>query len=220
MMSQPVFLFDLDGVIVDTAVYHYQAWKRLAQELGFDIDEEFNEQLKGISRVDSLHRILEHGQVVLTEADFDRWATQKNTWYLELIEEMTPQHLLPGVADFFSNCRTNGIRCGLGSASKNAPKILEKVGLLVAFDALVDGNSVSKSKPDPEVFLKGAELLGVEPARCIVFEDALAGIEAAEAAGMKSVGIGDPTVLTQATMVIPGFLNVTVNDILTKINNQ
>lgn len=216
-MQQPVFLFDLDGVIVDTAVYHYQAWKRLAQALGFDIDEEFNEQLKGISRVDSLQRILDHGGVQLSASDFDAWATRKNEWYLELIEQMTPAHLLPGVADFFADCQRHGIPCGLGSASKNAPKILEKVGLLQAFDALVDGNSVSKSKPDPEVFLKGAALLGVPPHHCIVFEDAQAGIEAAQAAGMKTVGIGDPSVLAKADIVIPGFAQITVSDLLTKI---
>lgn len=216
-MQKIVFLFDLDGVIVDTAVYHFQAWRQLANALGFDIDEAFNEQLKGISRVDSLKRILDHGGVTLSSEDFDHWAAQKNTWYLALIEQMTPAHLLPGVADFFAECKLHNIPCGLGSASKNAPKILEKVGLLHAFDALVDGNSVSKSKPDPEVFLKGAELLHAHPSSCIVFEDALAGIEAAQAAGMKSIGIGDPEVLTGADWVIPGFASISVSDVITKI---
>jgi len=216
-MQKTVFLFDLDGVIVDTAVYHFQAWRQLANALGFDIDEAFNEQLKGISRVDSLKRILDHGGVTLSPEDFDHWAAQKNTWYLELIEQMTPAHLLPGVAEFFAECKQNSIPCGLGSASKNAPKILEKVGLLDAFDVLVDGNSVSKSKPDPEVFLKGAELLHANPSSCIVFEDALAGIEAAQAAGMKSIGIGDPEVLTGADWVIPGFASISVSDVITKI---
>lgn len=216
-MYKPVFLFDLDGVIVDTAVYHYEAWKRLAQSLGFDIDEAFNEQLKGISRIDSLHRILEHGGMTLSPEEFTRCATQKNDWYLELIEQMTPAHVLPGVAEFFLDCAQQGIPCGLGSASKNAPKILEKVGLLDAFAVLVDGNSVSKSKPDPEVFLKGAELLGVAPNTCVVFEDASAGIEAAQAAGMKTVGIGDPALLAEADWVIPGFVSISVSDVLTKI---
>lgn len=216
-MQKTVFLFDLDGVIVDTAVYHFQAWKRLANALGFDIDEEFNEQLKGISRIDSLERILAHGGVSLSPADFNQWATQKNTWYLELIEQMTPEHLLPGVADFFADCKKHHISCGLGSASKNATKILEKIGLLNDFDALVDGNSVTRSKPDPEVFLKGAELLHVPPQACVVFEDAQAGIQAAKTAGMKSIGIGDPKVLAEADWVIPSFVSVTVQDILTKI---
>jgi beta-phosphoglucomutase len=197
------FLFDLDGVIVDTAVFHYQAWKRLANELGFDIDEEFNETLKGISRMDSLNAILKHGNVTLSDSVKDKYATLKNAWYLDLVEQMTPNDILPGIQDFFEEFKALNIKCALGSASKNAPKILEKIGLLSEFDAIIDGNSVSNSKPHPEVFLKGAEVLQLKNEECIVFEDAFAGIEAAKAANMKSIGIGSVEVLSNANLVLP-----------------
>lgn len=214
------FLFDLDGVIVDTAVYHYQAWKRLANELGFDIDEEFNEKLKGISRIDSLLLILEHGNVQLTEQEIQELATKKNEWYLELIDKMTPDEILPGVKDFFDDFKKVGIKCALGSASKNAPAILEKIGLLSYFDAIVDGNSVSKSKPDPEVFELGAKLLGLPNEKCIVFEDALAGVQAAKSANMKAVGIGDVKVLTNADIVISTFENLTTIELINKLQTK
>lgn len=204
-MARHAFLFDLDGVLVDTAVFHYQAWKRLTRELGFDIDEEFNETLKGISRMDSLERILNHGGVTLTQEEKDRYAGRKNDWYLELVNQMTPADVLPGVEDFLKAARSENIRIALGSASKNAPVILEKTGILSYFDAIVDGNHVSRSKPDPEVFLKGAEALQVSNEACVVFEDAYAGIQAAKAAGMYAVGIGEAEILSNADVVIPGF---------------
>lgn len=204
-MARHAFLFDLDGVLVDTAVFHYQAWKRLTRELGFDIDEEFNETLKGISRMDSLERILNHGGVMLTQEEKDRYAGRKNDWYLELVNQMTPADVLPGVEDFLKAARSENIRIALGSASKNAPVILEKTGILSYFDAIVDGNHVSRSKPDPEVFLKGAEALQVSNEACVVFEDAYAGIQAAKAAGMYAVGIGEAEILSNADVVIPGF---------------
>jgi beta-phosphoglucomutase len=198
-------IFDLDGVIVDTAVYHYKAWKRLANELGFDFTEEDNEKLKGVSRVRSLQLILEWGHVTKTEAEQEVLATKKNEWYVEMISHMTPAEILPGAKEFLETCRAAGLKTALGSASKNSMTILEKINLTHLFDAIIDGNKVSKAKPDPEVFLKGAEAVGVKPEECVVFEDAIAGIEAAKNGGMKAVGIGSPQVLTEADMVVPGL---------------
>jgi beta-phosphoglucomutase len=198
-------IFDLDGVIVDTAVYHYQAWKRLANELGFDFTEAQNERLKGISRMRSLELILEWGGIHKTAAEQQSLATRKNEWYVEMINQMTPQEILPGAKEFLEQVRSAGLKTALGSASKNSSTILERTGLLSLFDAIVDGNTVTASKPDPEVFLKGAAALGIAPAHCVVFEDAIAGIEAAKAAGMKSVGIGDRETLSGADTVVPGL---------------
>jgi len=198
-------IFDLDGVIVDTAIYHYKAWKRLANSLGFDFTEEQNEQLKGVSRVRSLELILGWGGVTKTPAEQEALATQKNTWYVDMISHMTPAEILPGAKEFVEACRAAGIKTALGSASKNSMMILEKINMLSLFDAVIDGNKVSKAKPDPEVFLKGAEAVGVLPAQCVVFEDAIAGIEAAIAGGMKSVGIGSPAVLGEANLVVSGL---------------
>lgn len=198
-------IFDLDGVIVDTAVYHYKAWKRLANELSFDFTEAANEKLKGISRKESLDLILGWGGVDKSEAERAELATSKNSWYVEMIAQMTPAEILPGTLEFLQALKTAGYKIALGSASKNAGFILEKVGLTSYFDAIVDGNLVTASKPDPQVFLKGAELLGIEPGACVVFEDAIAGIEAAKAGGMKVIGIGEPETLKGADLVIPGL---------------
>lgn len=198
-------LFDLDGVIVDTAVYHYRAWKRLANHLGFDFTEEENEKLKGVSRVRSLQLILEWGGVQKSEAEQAELAELKNSWYVEMINDMTPEEILPGAKEFLEAVRAAGLKTALGSASKNSGTILSKVGLLDHFDAIVDGNTVTASKPDPEVFLKGAEALGCLPAECVVFEDAIAGVQAALAGGMKVVGIGDAETLTGAHLVVAGL---------------
>lgn len=204
-MARHAFLFDLDGVLVDTAVFHFQAWRRLTKELGFDIDEEFNETLKGISRMDSLERILNHGGVTLTPEEKEAYAKRKNDWYLELVNQMTPADVLPGVKDFLKAAQSRNIKIALGSASKNAPVILEKTGILPYFDAVIDGNHVSRSKPDPEVFLKGAQALQVSNTECVVFEDAYAGIQAARAADMYAVGIGTAEILSNADVVIDSF---------------
>lgn len=198
-------IFDLDGVIVDTAVYHYKAWKRLANELGFDITEQQNEQLKGVSRMASLDLILQWGGITKTDAEKDELADQKNTWYVEMINKMTPAEILPGAKEFVELCTKAGFKTALGSASKNSMTILVKVGIDHLFDVVIDGNKVSKPKPDPEVFLKGAEELHIAAANCVVFEDAIAGIEAAINGGMHSVGIGSPEVLTRAQMVVSGL---------------
>lgn len=213
-MPIKAFIFDLDGVIVDTAIYHYQAWKRLANELGFDISEEFNERLKGVSRVDSLNIILEHGNLVLPEEEKTELASRKNQWYLELVSRMTPNDILPGVASFFAQTRQAGLKTALGSASKNAPMILERIGMTEAFDVVIDGTKVTKSKPDPEVFTKGADELGLPYAECVVFEDAVAGVEAGKRGGMFVVGIGSPDVLTQADLVAPSLEQLTVEAVL------
>jgi beta-phosphoglucomutase len=207
-------LFDLDGVIVDTARFHYIAWKSLANELGFEFTEKDNERLKGVSRMKSLDILLEIGQLTFTELEKEKLADRKNKLYVSYIEQMTPNDTLPGVASFLTGLSEKGIKTALGSASKNAPLILERIGLGHLFDAIVDGNSISSAKPDPEVFLKGAELLGVAPENCVVFEDAVAGLEAARNAGMPCIGIGDPEILNLADKVIPGFENFGVNDLI------
>lgn len=207
-------IFDLDGVLVDTAVYHYKAWKRLANELGFDFTEHQNEQLKGVSRMASLDLILGWGGIKgMSKEQKIELADRKNTWYTEMIGAMTPSEILPGARDFVIACRNAGLKTAIGSASKNTPTILQKLDLQSLFDAVIDGNSVSAPKPNPEVFLKGAEALGVSPADCVVFEDAVAGIEAAVNGGMKTVGIGSPDVLTKAEKVVSGLDKITVAEL-------
>lgn len=203
-------LFDLDGVIVDTAVYHFQAWRRLANELGFDFTEHQNEQLKGISRMESLELILNWGNVSLTEAEKVEWATRKNDWYLDLVKLMTPNEVLPGVAKFLTDLREAGIKIALGSASKNSKLILERINMLDYFDAIIDGNNITKGKPDPQVFLMGAEATNALPSECVVFEDAVAGVQAAKAGGMKAIGVGSVDVLTEADFVIATFDEMTL----------
>lgn len=191
-------IFDLDGVIVDTAKYHYLAWQRMAQELGVKFSEEENEQLKGVSRRGSIEKIMNWGGITLPEHEIEHWMKVKNEWYLEYVEAMNPSEILPGAAEIIAEAKALGLKISLGSASKNSQFILERVGLIQEFDALVDGNVVSASKPDPEVFLTGAKLLQLQPEECIVFEDAVAGVQAAKNGKMKVVGIGDEAVLHEA----------------------
>lgn len=198
-------LFDLDGVVVDTAKYHFIAWKELAAGLGFDFTERENELLKGVSRMRSLDILLNIGKITLREEEKLRLAESKNERYLRYVRRMTEDEILPGVARFLDELRRNGILIALGSASKNAPLILERIRLLDKFDAIVDGNAVTQAKPDPEVFLKCAELLKVKPEACLVFEDAQAGIEAALNGGMKVIGVGSPDNLSLADHFISGF---------------
>ena len=189
------FLFDLDGVIVDTAVFHFQAWRRLAQKLGGDFTEEQNEQLKGVSRVDSLKKIIEWTGATVSDEEFQTLMVEKNEWYLELVQGLGPQDALPGALNFLQTAYDQNMKIALGSASKNAPMILEKLGITPLFTAIIDGNNVVNGKPHPEVFLKGAEALGLEPSECVVFEDSIAGVQAAKTGGMSSVGIGDAETL-------------------------
>lgn len=206
-------IFDLDGVIVDTAVYHYKAWRQMANDLGFDFSELQNEKLKGVSRIDSLRLILGWGNVAKQEEEIQALAKHKNDAYLAMIEQMTPENLLPGAHDFLIAAKEKGYKVVLGSASKNARIILDKTGVLPLFDAIVDGNIVTASKPDPQVFLRGAELLNERPGHCVVFEDAEAGIEAAKRAGMHTVGIGSPDILHGADILVSGLNKITIADI-------
>jgi beta-phosphoglucomutase len=207
-------IFDLDGVICDTAKYHFKAWQRLANELGFDFTEEENEALKGVSRVESLNLILKWGgKDIRDEEEKALLAEQKNTWYLELIQNMKPSETLGGVEKFLIDLQKRGIKIALGSASKNSRMILDRIGLTHYFEVIIDGNSTSKSKPHPEVFLMGAEQLGVSPKNAIVFEDAEKGIEAAVTGGFYAVGIGKAISLDDAHIVIPGFEYIDLDEI-------
>jgi beta-phosphoglucomutase len=207
-------IFDLDGVIVDTAKYHFLAWKRLTDDLQITFTEQDNERLKGVSRMASLDIILEIGGKKLTPSEKNDLADLKNKWYLERIDRMTPEEILPGTLEFINELKGKNLKIALGSASRNTPIILDRVGLNNKFDAVADGNSVHKAKPDPEVFLKAAEMVGVEAGRCVVFEDALAGIEAALKAGMICVGIGDKRILKDAHMVVRGLHEMDLNKLI------
>ncbi len=199
------FIFDLDGVIVDTARLHYQAWRELAKELGFDFTPEDNERLKGVSRMRSLEILLEIGGIQVDEQEKHRLAEKKNNRYRQLIMKLTPDDMLPGAKEFLEQSRAMGLKLALASASKNTPLILERIGLEDFFDSVVDGNRVSKAKPDPAIFLTAADDLQVLPQQAVVFEDAVAGVQAAHSAGMKAVGIGKPDVLKQADLVVGGL---------------
>lgn len=205
------FIFDLDGVIVDTAKYHYLAWKKLANELGFEFNEEQNEAFKGVSRKRCLQLLLEIGEVDATQEQFDTWMIEKNEDYLSYIEKMDASEILPDVPKILDYLKSNNIPMALGSASKNAIPILKKVGLLSYFKVVVDGNNVTKAKPDPEVFLLAAKDIGVDPSDCVVFEDALAGILAANTAGMTSIGIGDAATLTEAQYNFNDFTEISTD---------
>ncbi len=214
------FIFDLDGVIVDTAKFHYLAWRKLANNFGFDITEDQNEQLKGISRVKSLEIILEWGKVNLSQDEFMEQMALKNDNYLSYISTMTKKDLLPGVSNVIDYLSENNIPFALGSASKNARIILEKTGLIQKFDAVVDGNDVTKAKPNPEVFLIAASQLKLEPENCIVFEDSVAGIQAANTAEMISVGIGEKDILNEADFIFSDFNEIKIDFINQLIMNQ
>lgn len=198
-------IFDLDGVIVDTAKYHYLAWKWLAEQRGIPFTEHDNERLKGVSRMRSLDIILEIGGLTLTDEEKEEMATRKNELYLEYIRRMDASEILPGAREYILALRDKGVRIALGSASKNAAFILERVGIGDLFDAVIDGTKVSKAKPDPEVFLVASDSLGLKPEECAVFEDAEAGVQAAKAAGIYVVGIGSREVLGEADEIVPGL---------------
>ncbi|MBU3200411.1 beta-phosphoglucomutase [Clostridium estertheticum] len=209
MRSIKAMIFDLDGVLVDTAKYHYLAWKRLAEELNIEFSIEDNERLKGVSRMKSLEIILEIGSITLDNDAKIKLADKKNIWYVEYISKLTPADILPGVIDFLKSIKINGLKIALGSASKNSMLILNNLKLTDYFDVIIDGTKVSSAKPNPEVFLKGALALEVLPCQCIVFEDAQAGIDAAINAGMYCIGIGSKNILKKANLVLSGFSNMT-----------
>ena len=217
-MSKKAFIFDLDGVIVDTAKYHFLAWQKLAQELGIEFTPEHNEELKGVSRVRSLDIILELGNVTASQEDKNKWLFQKNEDYLSYLVDIDESEILPGVLPVLHYLKDNNQLIALGSASKNARPILEKTGILPLFDAIVDGNDVSNAKPDPEVFLRAAQLLNAKNEDSIVFEDSVAGVQAANIANMTSVGIGDDKILHEAKYNFKDFTFIDVSFIEALIN--
>lgn len=212
-MKQAV-IFDLDGVITDTARYHYLAWKRLAESQGVHFDEAFNEHLKGIDRMGSLDLILASSARVYTPAEKLALATEKNEHYKELIALMTPGDLLPGAVQALDDCRAAGLKIGLASVSRNAFTVLDRLGITGKFDYVVDAGTIARGKPDPEIFLAAATALGVLPADCFGVEDAVAGVASIKSAGMYAVGVGDPQTLRQADVVIPGLAQFRLSDYL------
>jgi len=202
-MTYKAFIFDLDGVITDTAHYHFLAWKRLADRLGISFNEQDNERLKGVSRMRSLEIILEQSTKTYSLAELDAMAEHKNDDYKELIADITPRDILPGVAKIFAWLKANGYKIGLASASKNAAFVVERLGMTRDFDYIADAAKIPNSKPAPDVFLDVAKAFNLPPAVCVGVEDAAAGVEAIKAAGMFAVGIGDPAILHEADIVFP-----------------
>ena len=198
-------IFDLDGVLVDTAVLHHAAWQELATELGFLLTDEAAERTKGVSRLAALDIVLEAGGIDASDDDKASWATRKNARYVEMLADISPKDLLPGSLEFLHALGERGIARALGSASANAPAILQRLQIADCFEAVVDGTVVKDAKPNPAVFLKGAELLGMPNAVCVVYEDAAAGVKAAHAAGMYCVGIGTSANLPEADVVVPSL---------------
>lgn len=209
-------VFDLDGVLTDTAEYHYQAWKALGEKIGIPFDRAFNENLKGISRMDSLERILElgHKENDYTQAEKEVLASDKNEHYKELILEITPKDLLPGIKAFIEAAKARGLRLALASASKNGPVILERLGMTDYFEAVVDPSTLEHGKPDPEIFTKGAELLGLPAEECVGIEDAQAGIAAINAAGMFSVGVGSAESMKEADLFVESTADLDLDEIM------
>ncbi|WP_178990673.1 beta-phosphoglucomutase [Winogradskyella schleiferi] len=218
-MNKKGFIFDLDGVIVDTAKYHFLAWKELAKSLDIEFTEEENEQLKGVSRVRSLEKILAWGNKTISEELFQDLMGKKNEEYLSYISEMDENEILPDVPRVLNVLKEKQQPISLGSASKNARTILERVNLKSSFDAIVDGNDVSKAKPDPEVFLIAAKQINIKPEDCIVFEDSVAGVTAANTANMISIGIGSKSVLGHAKYVFKNFTEISDDFITSLIEN-
>ncbi len=196
------FLFDLDGVLVSTEHNHFLAWQRCAHSLGIDFTEKENELLKGVSRVDSLKKILELGAKTIPNAEFEALLQSKNEFYLDSIQELNQSNLLPGVLNLLNTAKELGILLGVGSSSKNANFILDKLGISTYFEVVIDGNGVTDPKPHPEVFLNGAKALGLPPELCFVFEDAASGIAAAKAGGFTAVGVGNPHIADQADIYL------------------
>lgn len=204
-MNYRGLIFDLDGVIVDTAKYHYLAWKEIAKELEYEFSEKDNERLKGVSRQKSFEIILELAGSTMDESSKESYCKRKNDIYVKYISELSKKDILPNVQEFLLDAREREYKIALGSASKNAIMILEKLEILDLFNAIIDGNQVTNAKPNPEVFLKAAYGLNLSPDQCIVFEDSFSSIEAAIQAGMKTVGIGEEDTLGAATIVMKSF---------------
>ena len=209
-------VFDLDGVITDTAKFHYIAWKNMAEKLGITIDEKFNEQLKGISRIESLERILEFGGKAdkYTQEEKEALAAQKNAEYVELLEELTPADILPGLISVLDQADALGMKSSIASASKNAPHILEKLGIKERFAHIVDPNTLIKGKPDPEIFIRAAEAIGITPEEAIGFEDAQAGIEGIKGANMFAVGVSVGEPLHGADLIVNSLEEIDLSKLI------
>jgi len=206
-------IFDLDGVIVDTARFHFKSWKRLADSLEIPFTRDDNERLKGVSRSDSLDIILSLGDNSISDEKKQELMDRKNEWYREYISHMTPNDILEGVTEFLVFLKRNNVKMAIGSSSRNTPLILDRIDLGDYFEAVIDGNKISKSKPHPEVFLNGAEAMELKPEQCVVFEDATAGVEAAHAGGMKCIGVGSPEILSDADVVISSFKDDKIHEL-------
>ncbi len=209
------FLFDLDGVLTDTSEFHYRAWKRLADEEGIPFDRADNEALRGVGRRESLEILLK-GRVISEEAA-QAWMERKNRYYVELVEQMTRENLLPGALELLGELRAAGLRIAIASASKNAGQVLERLQLRPWVDAVVDGNTPARSKPAPDLFLAAAQALGMPPADCVVVEDAAAGVEAGKAAGMRTLGLGPRERVGQADLVLPDLAGARLDEILKRL---
>lgn len=212
--SITAFIFDLDGVLVDTAKYHFLAWQKLGKKLGITLTKKDHEALKGVGRMESLQYILKTGKLVLDQHHKEDLAALKNNWYLDYVASMSPEEVLPGVRKFLERAKQSGIRLAVGSGSKNASYVLDHIGLDSYFTAVCDGNDIAHSKPHPEIFTCCCHKLDAAPEQTVVFEDAISGIQAAHAAGCLAVGIGDPVSLSEANQCIPGFLNISPTDII------
>jgi beta-phosphoglucomutase len=206
-------IFDLDGVLVDTAKYHFIAWKKLADQLGIAFTETDNERLKGVSRMDSLDIILSIGGVSLTQEQKFELADKKNSWFVEFVNKMSPDEIFPGVKELLRDAKQKGFGIALASSSKNAPAVLRLLNIEDQFDAVVDGTMVQNAKPDPEIFLLAAQLLGKQPSDCVVFEDAEAGVEAAKHAKMKCIGIGNAQSLSKADYIVNQIADFKLTDL-------
>ena len=212
------FIFDLDGVLTDTAEYHYRGWKRLADELGIPFTREDNEALRGIPRLASLRLILKGREY--PEDEIQEMMERKNRYYLEFIKDIAPRDVLPGARELLEEIRAAGLRSALGSASKNAREVVERLGIAELLDAISDGNSVEFQKPAPDLFLHAAAQLGLSPSECIVVEDAAAGIEAAQAGGFRSVGLGPRERVGEADVVFPSLATIRLTDILDALESK
>jgi beta-phosphoglucomutase len=219
-MKMPLaWIFDLDGVIVETAQFHYKSWKKLADMLEIPFDEAKNELLKGVSRKKSLQKILAMDDRTIPEDKFQQLMDRKNEWYQGYISKLTPADILDGIPEFLDQLKALDVKIAIGSSSKNAAYIINYLHLNDMFDAVIDGTNVTKTKPHPEVFLKGAQALKAKPADCIVFEDAVSGVQAAKEAGMICVGVGSEKYLSEADFVITSFKDLTPKKLLNQLNN-
>lgn len=221
MKKQPLaFIFDLDGVITDTAEFHYLAWKQIGDELGIRVDRDLNESLKGVSRLESLERVLAAGSLQMSASDKEQWAAKKNLLYQQLIETIDPSDVLPGIAELLTEIRAADMKLALGSASRNAAFVLDKLGLAEAFDYVVDAGKIRFGKPHPETFTDAADRFGIPYEACIGVEDSEAGIEAINSAGMFSVGIGSPLSLRQSKYLVADTSKLKLNEIVEAYSNR